>query len=169
MQVTKTINTLLDNLGRTMVKVYKYGISDVQTPKQVSPFGLDSNPIKDMVAIYSKTDDAGTNIIIGYFNKNQLSQVGENRLYSTDENGNLKTFIWLKNDGKIQLGGTDNNLVLHAALNDALNKALVGLVPQIQQQLALIATGIAAGGGSYTPGTLTCNLDAAKTLNITTE
>lgn len=169
MQTTKVISTLHDAMNRLLIKVYRYGTSDVQTPLQANPAGIDSNPIKDMVAVYAATDDKGTKVIIGYLNKNQLSQPGEARMFSTDADGNIKTFVWVKNDGKIQLGGTANNLVFYAAMNDAINKTLIGLVPQLQLELTKIATGIVAGGGTYTPGTLTCDLSAAKTLKITTE
>lgn len=169
MQVTKVIATATDKFGRLLVKIYRYGTIDVQTPVQVNPPGLDSNPIKDMVAIYGTTDDKGTRVIVGYMNKNQITKPGETRLYSTDADGNLKTYIWCKNDGKINLGGAADNVVRFKGLDDALNKELVGLIPQLQLELTNIAAGIAAAGGTYTPGTLTCDIDESKAINITTE
>lgn len=154
----------LDSLGRRLVKAYRYGSIDVQTPLQASPYGIDSAPIKDMVAVYSKTDNDDTNIVIGYFNKNLLAQQGETRLFSTDANGNLKTFIWLKNDGQMELGGTADHAVRYQKLQDGLD-AMVNLINQNQ---ILIQAGIAAAGGSYTPINVTLNILASKINTITT-
>lgn len=164
MQTLKVILSSIDNLGRRLIKSYRYGNIDVQTPLQASPFGLDSAPIKDMVAVYSKTDNNDTNIVIGYFNKNLLAEEGETRLFSTDENGLVKTFIWLRNDGKIQLGGTDDNAVRYQKLKDGLD-AMVNLM---NQNLPLIQAGISAGGGSYTPINITLDISSAKINTIST-
>lgn len=54
-------------------------------------------------------------------------------------------------DGKITFNdGSFNGLIKIDSQTLKLNQ----LVDQLQAQLALIATGIAAGGGSYSPGTL---------------
>jgi hypothetical protein len=163
-QTLKVILSNLDNLGRRLVKAYRYGSIDVQTPIQVSPFGLDSAPIKDMVAVYSKTDSDDTNVLLGYFNTNLLAEEGETRLFSTDAQGNVKNFIWLKKDGKMQLGGTVDHAVRYQKLQDGLD-AMVSL---INQNLPLIQSGIATAGGSYTPISVTLNISDAKIETITT-
>ena len=146
------------------MKAYRYGNIDVQTPLQASPFGLDSAPIKDMVAVYSKTDNDDTNVVIGYFNKNLLAQTGESRLFSTDAQGNLKTYIWLKNDGNIQLGGTVDNAVRYTPLNAGIQS----FQTSIQAELVKIATAITAVGGAYVPGSLNVNISNSKIDTIKT-
>jgi hypothetical protein len=165
MFITKTISTLLDKLKRREIKVLRFGKSDIQTPIEVGPYGIDSNPIKDMIAIYSETSERGKAVIVGYMNKNQLAQPGEFRAYSTDNNGGLKTYIWLKNNGNMEIGGDTNFLVRYNQLNQELqNFALF-----MNEQFALIATGISAGGGSYTPGNAQIDISEAKTEKIKTE
>ena len=164
MQTFKVILSSLDSLGRRLVKGYRYGNIDVRTPLQANPSGFDSNPIKDMVAIYSNTDNKDTNIIVGYLNKNQLADSGEARVYSTDSEGNLKTYIWLKNNGNIELGGTADYAVRFTALQTALED----MVTIINENLPLIASGIVAGGGTYTPIDVILDLTPAKITTITT-
>ena len=57
-----------------------------------------------------------------------------------------------------ELEGNTHNLVKHTPLDTALQTFKTAL----QVELGLIATGIAAGGGSYTPGVLTIDISGAK-------
>lgn len=164
MNLVRVISTVLDTIKRRIIKVRVLGLDDIQTCFESAPYGNDSNPIKDMQAVYAKTGDRGKTIIIGYINKNQLADIGENRMYATDSDGNLKFFIWLKNDGTCQLGGDGHNAVRYTPLNTGLQQ----LVDALQVQLGLIATGIAAGGGSYTPGTLTLDITDSRIDEIKT-
>ncbi len=164
MNITKVISTSLDSVKRRITKVLKHGKNNVVTGLESAPYGIDSNPIADMRAIYSITEDTGKKVIIGYINKNQLASVGENRIYSTDSDGALKFFIWLKNDGTCELGGDTDNAVRYSPLNTGLQQ----LVSDLQAQLTLIATGIAGGGGSYTPGTLSLDITDSKIDEIKT-
>lgn len=122
MILTKVISTNLDKLNRRLIKVLRFGKFDVQTPEEIAPFGTDANPIKDMVAIYSSTTESDSKFIVGYINKNQLAQPGEHRIYSLDSSGNLKAFIWLKNDGKIQLNGSADNAIRYGNTADTINE-----------------------------------------------
>lgn len=125
--LVKVLDSSIDLLNRRLVKVLRLGKSDVQTPFAVSPFGVDSNPIKDMIAVYSDTGEKGKTVIIGYINKNQLADKGELRLFSTDEAGILKKYIWLKNDDTIEIGGDTDNMVRYSALATAFNIMLTDL------------------------------------------
>lgn len=165
MNAVKIISTELDNLARRLVKFLRFGRDDVQTSLQAGPYGTDSNPIKDMVAIYSETQEKGKTIIVGYINRNQMADAGENRIFSTDSSGNVKTFIWLKNDGTMLVGGDTDNMVRYIPLDSGL-QALKDL---IQTELTKIATGIAGAGGSYTPGTLSVDISGAKINEIKTQ
>jgi hypothetical protein len=138
------------------------GKDDVQEATESSPFGIDSNPIKNMVAVYAKTGEKGDTVIIGYLNKNKIAESGETRFYSTDQEGVEQISFYLKSDGTAELGGNDDNLVRYKPVED--------LVAEINQflniQLPLISTGIATGGGSYSPGTANFSITDAKIDNL---
>lgn len=164
----RTVNiysTSKNKLKQLIVKFCGFGKNDVQTAFAVAPYGVDSNPIKDMVAVYAPTADKGTQVIIGYINKNSLAQPGEVRHFSTDANGNEKFYTWLKNDGTLELNGNTNNLVKFTELNAQLQS----LVNNLNSQLALIQSGIASAGGTYPRSELTLNINSAKTTKIKIE
>ena len=119
---TRVLLTSFDSALRRVVKVLRLGSSDAKTAKEILPFGFDSNPLKDMIAIYAETSSKGGNVIIGYLNKNQLAQVGESRMFSTDADGNLKISIWCKADGTAEIGGNTNHLAQFEALQTAFNQ-----------------------------------------------
>lgn len=121
MNFVKLISTSFKQ-GKLYPKFLRYGLNDVQECKQSAPFGIDSNPIKDMVAVYSGTDVSGENIIIGYVNADCLAQVGETRLFSTSETGELKIYAWLKNDGTIEFGGNVGHLTRFEQVLSAYNE-----------------------------------------------
>lgn len=146
------------------VKVRRLGLNDIQTPIEASPYGIDGNPVKNMIAIHCETSVRGESVVIGYLNKNRLADVGELRLFSTDSDGGLKTYLWLTTDGKIQLGGTADNAVRYSPLHDAMTQ----LAADINVQLGLIATGIAAAGGSYSPGNINIDISQSKIDDIQT-
>lgn len=118
---TKLISTSIDDLKRRVCKVLRFGNSDVQTALEVTAYGIDSNPIKDMIAIYGETSVKGQVVIIGYLNKNQKAEPGELRLFSTDANGAEKGYIWLKNDGIAEILGNSNFAVKYKELEKAFN------------------------------------------------
>lgn len=158
MFITKFISAELDSVGRRIAKVLRFGKHDTQTGFQSTPYGIDSNPIKGMRAIYSTTAQKGKTVIVGYINVDQLADPGELRLFSTDTNGELKFSIWLKADGTCEVGGNSDNLVRYIPLDQGLQN----FKTEIQQELVKIATGIASAGGSYTPGTLSVDISASK-------
>jgi hypothetical protein len=164
MNLVKVYSTSVDSVKRRIVKFLRFGKSDVQTSMQAAPYGIDHNPIKDMIAIYGETAKNGDTVIVGYINKNAKAAEGELRLFSTDANGNEQTFIWLTSTGVLQLGGNADNVVKYTPLNSGL----AAFQAQIQAQLVLIATGIASAGGTYTPGTLNINISSSKVTNLKT-
>jgi len=164
LNIVKVISTELDKQKKRLVKFLRFGSSDVQTSIEANPYGLDSNPIKDMVAVYAETTGKGDTVIVGYLNKNLKADVGEFRTFSTDENGNEKFYTWIKNDGTYEIGGTVYNAVRYQKLEDALTV----FENKLTAQLSLISTGITAGGGSYTPGDVSIDISAAKINEIKT-
>ncbi|MBE9490873.1 MAG: hypothetical protein IMY67_11305 [Bacteroidetes bacterium] len=136
------------------------GGEDTQTAIQAAPFGIDSNPVPDLIAVYAQTSEAGRTVLIGYLNKEQVAAVGETRLFATDANGNeqVKGYIHLKNDETIEIGGNTDNMIRFSPLDSALQ----GLIVDLQAELVLIAAGIATGGGAYSPGILNLDISASK-------
>ena len=154
--IVKTLESFVKD-SVLIVKGYRLGKSDVRTGHNANPSGIDSNPIKDMKAVYLQSEITGRPVIVGYINPS-LAEVGELRLFSTDADGEVQNYVWLKNDGKIQFGGSGDNLISYADLNAAIQEAVV----DINAELVKIAAGIATGGGSYTPEPLSVDLSASK-------
>lgn len=117
----KVISSEKDSLARRVIKFLRFGNSDVQTSIEAAPHGFDSVPFKDLVAVYGKTSSTGKTVIVGYLNKDRLADVGENRIFSTDAQGQLQTYIWLKNDGTMEIGGDTDNMVRFSELETAFN------------------------------------------------
>ncbi len=158
MKILSVTSTSFDKLKRLVVKVWN-GKSDTRTAIQTTAYGIDSNPVKGMVAIYAKTELDGNEYIIGYLNKNCLAATGETRIFSTDANGVLKAYSWHKNDGNIEFNGNADNLVRYAALNTQLQNE----VTAINAELTKIAT--ALNGlipGIYPMQPITLNISSAK-------
>lgn len=157
----------MDSLNRLKVKFLRFGKSDVQECIEASSYGVDSNPIKDMIAIYAPTQESGKNYVIGYLNTNRLAEIGENRLFSTDENGELKAWIWLKNDGKVQILGDTDNMVRYSKLEEAFNQ-LKADHNDLAQKWTAFATAYVPGSPATlgTPPTLATSTVQPSTANI---
>jgi len=121
LNVVKVISTSISQLRR-LIKFYRLGNSDVRENYEIGPYGVDSNPVKDMVAIYAETAVKGKAVIIGYVNKNQMADVGELRLYSTDADGVEQFFVWFKNNGTLEVGGNSDNMVRYSELKLAFDE-----------------------------------------------
>ena len=122
MNLVRTISTSISDVKGRIVKFLRYGLDDVQTSDEISPYGLDSNPIAGMIAIYAKTEEKGATVIIGYILENQKALPGEFRTYSTDKDGVEKFYTWLKNDGTYEVGGNDDFLVRYNELAAGFNQ-----------------------------------------------
>lgn len=145
--LVKVISTEIKNT-RLFVKILRYGRNDVQTPKQVSPYGVDSNPVKDMVAVYAKCGSDNNNVIIGYINKNSIAKVGEMRLFSTDASGSEQFYIYLKDDKTCEIGGNTNFAVKYNQLKTEYDKTK-NYLTTLKTATGAIATAL----DSLVPGT----------------
>ena len=172
--IANILSTTFDSVKRRLIKVRVLGVTDIRTAFETNAFGIDSNPIKDMRAIYAETANKGERVIIGYLNKNQLAAVGETRLFSTDANGNIKTYIWLKNDATIEIGGNTKHMVRFEELQTAFNQLKTDFNNLVTKFNSHVHTGVTTGGGSSattpTPGTAStaditgAKIDTVKTL-----
>ena len=158
---TKVLSSNVDKLKRRVIKVLRLGKQDVQTNLQTLPFGIDSVPIKDLVALYAPTNEKGKSVIIGYLNKNSIAGVGETRFYSTNEQGVEQNSIHLKNNGDIEVGGNSDFMVKFNALQNSLNNYNT----LINAELVKIGT---ATSGLYVPLPPIMDVSTAKTLKIKT-
>lgn len=119
--LVKTISTSIKNLVRS-IKVSRFGKDDTVTGLEAMPYGEDSNPIAGMDAVYLELSSRKNKVIVGYINKQQIAAVGEKRIFSTDENGNIKFYIWLHADGTCEFNGSQNHLTQFEALKTAFDK-----------------------------------------------
>lgn len=173
MNLTKVISAAKDDLSRLVVKVLRMGRSDVQTGIAAQPYGVDSNPIADMVAVYSKTGENGKAVIVGYLNKNQVAGPGELRLFSTDGNGAEVMYAWLRSDGTMELGGDTDFMARFSELKAGFDQLKSDFNSHVNTFNAHVHPGVTAGAGSTavtaTPGTASAaSIDAAKIDEIKT-
>lgn len=162
MNLVKVFSSNTNDLKQRLIKVLRMGKRDVQTSIQATPYGVDSNPVKDMVAVYSKTETDGSTVIVGYLNKNSIAAVGEFRVFSTDANGVEKFYTWLKNDGTIEIGGNQNFAVKFNELKTEFNKLKQSHNDLLTEYKMHVHTGGTISGST---GTTTSTL-LANTSNI---
>lgn len=115
------LSTSVNKIGQRVAKFIRYGVNDVQTSISAQPFGTDANPVKDMIAVYAPTSEIGKTVIIGYLNPDAVAEVGGHRIYSTDENGAVKSVIYLRANGVAEINGTDDNMVRFTKLKEAFD------------------------------------------------
>ena len=104
------------NAGKRLVKFLRMGTDDIQENYTSAPYGVDSHPIKNMTAVYAQTGVKGESVIIGYINKNQVAEIGELRLFSTDSDGNIQATVFFRNDGNLEVNGNSDNMVRYSEL-----------------------------------------------------
>jgi hypothetical protein len=170
MKLTKVISAKIQG-AISYVKYLGLGKSDVQETPQISPYGIDSAPIKDMVGLYVETGVKGENVLIGYIFKNAVALPGEIKLYSQNDAGVEQAFIHLKNNGDIYFKGDDDNLVRWGALNTAQEEIVDKLNELIGSWNSWcnayvpgspVFTGLPATAVSLVVNPTTANISAAK-------
>lgn len=155
---SKFSESVIEN-GKRILKVLQFG---AKTADESSPFGVDSNPIKGMTAIYSDTSNNSESVILGYINESQLAEPGEVRFYSLDSNKAVKAFIWLKANGDIQLNGNTYTSVRFEPLKTGLQNSDNAL----NAELAKIQTAIGLLGGSYTRLVVNTDIDESENNTV---
>ena len=175
MNLVKVISTSIEQSVR-FIKFLRYGKDDIQEVREVAPFGFDGNAPKDMIALYSATAEKGKPVIIGYINKNQIADVGELRIFSTNESLAEQFYLHLKNDGTAEFGGSDDFMVryneLESAFNDLkadFNSLVTTYNSHVHPYVGLVAT--VPGNTSPTPSTgtpSTADITGAKITEIKT-
>jgi hypothetical protein len=161
--LVKIDSTTIDNLGRRLAKMIGFGTRDVRTALQIGPYGVDAHPIKGMIALYAKTTQHGKDVIVGYLNRNAIAALGEHRIFSTDEDGQVKTYVHCKNDGVLELGGNEDFGVRFSKLQEAFNELKADHNDLVSKYNTHTHQGVTTGGGT-TGATLAT--DTASNANI---
>lgn len=158
----------LKNLKRVL-KVFQFG---VKTAAEAAPFGDDAAPLKDMIAIFAESSNNAEPVIIGYINKNQIAAAGEKRIYSLKADGELSSYIHLKNDETIELFGAADNLVRYSKLKegfDTLRTDLNALITAYNTHVHVSAAPGTPNAPTLSTGTASsASVDASKIENIKT-
>jgi acylphosphatase len=162
----KVDSTSFNNAKNRLIKYLGWGPNDVRNHPESMPYGLDSNPIKDMIAIYAQNANGGQSIVIGYINKNQLADVGEMRVYATDKDGNLQGSVWCKKDGEIDIVAQGNSTKIK--LNQGTSKAVLGdknktALTDFYNAINIVKTFATAAKASVTDPTLVTAATALET------
>jgi len=110
--------------SKILLKFRRMGKNDVQETPIVAPYGVDSNPIAGMVALYAETGEKGKNVLVGYLNKNARAGVGELRFYATNNEGTEQNYIWFRSDGNLEINGDDDNMVRYSELKAGFDQLL---------------------------------------------
>lgn len=168
--IVKINSNSKNSLLQRVLKFLRFGKSDVQTAIAAAPFGVDSVPIKDTVAVYAQTSDKETKVLIGYLNKNSKAGDGELRLFSVDANGAEKTFVWLKSSGDLELNGATYNAVRFQQLQTGFDQLKTELNNLVTAYNTHQHTSAAAGFptvGNTSPGTpATASISTAKSDTV---
>ena len=145
--------------GKRILKVLQFG---AKTAKECSPFGYDGNPLAEMTAIYSETSNKAESVIIGYIHKSQLAGVGESRVYALGASGSVVSYVWMKNDGSLELNGSNYTAVRYAPLNAGLQNesSLINI------ELNKIAAAISSIGGAYIVTPVTVNISGSESVTV---
>lgn len=122
LSVVEVLSASFDSGKRRLIKLLRMGREDIQECVQSSPAGVDSSPVKNMRAIYGSTTERGKNYVIGYLQKEQLAESGETRIFSVNDSGELKAWMWFKKDGTIEVLGDDDNLVKYSQTEASINE-----------------------------------------------
>lgn len=186
-KLVRITETTWNNLKQLIVKAIG-GYNITYTTETYSEYGDDSRPIDEVTAIRLRTEADGDEAIIGYLLKDRLAEVGEKRLYATDEVGEIKFVVWLRNDGTC-LQGDSNNPVdytnfavkfnelktefnsLKASYNDLVakvnaNATLLGTHTHPYINVAAPAITSPSGVAGQSGSTNNANIDNAKNTKI---
>jgi len=148
MNIVKVISTrIVDNFRN--VKFLRMGKSDIQETEQIGPHGFDSNPVKDMAAIYAPTLQQGEPVIIGFLNKKQIDlNPGESMMFSTDSDGVLSTFIRMLDDGTMEIGGDADFMVRFNELKSGFDQLKDDFNNHLQNYNTHVHPGVTPGPSS---------------------
>ena len=153
--IVRIIRTLIeDNIREIVIEEYQ-GLT--KKMRQVSPAGIDSNPLpEDQGAGFCVGDTTGKSVSVGVYCENNIAENGELRLFARDDSAVEKTFVYLKKDGTLELNGSADFAVSWTDLNTQMQL----LITAINGAFASKLNGTGSAGG------LTLDLSSAKNLKV---
>ena len=119
MDIVKVTETVI-NKGYRWVKSAFSG--DTHESVQIAPFGDDSCPPKGVKGIKTITSTDAYHVILGYFNRSNIANEGEKRLFSVKSDGSISFYVHLKSNGTMEIGGSDDNLVRYSELKSGFDQ-----------------------------------------------
>ena len=140
---------------------------DTHEPIQIGPFGDDSCPPKGAKGIKTRTSTDAVHVVLGYFNRNNLASAGEKRLFAVQEDGTESFYLYLKNDGSFELGGTAD----YAVRYNELKKGFDQLVTDFNALVTKYNAHVHTANGTVTTNTgvtSSADISNAKISQITT-
>ena len=155
--LVRYLSAALEN-GRRRIKSIVRGTSDADTAFEAMPFGDDAVPPENFRAVQVETSKKGRTVIIGYINKNQLEDLlaGEKRIYSLRDDGEtISQFIYLQQDGTMQIGGEGDFMVRYNELESAFEQLKSDFNDLVQAYNTHQHLGVTPGSGSTPPTTST--------------
>lgn len=164
MRIVKIISTAIEK-SRLIVKILGLGANDVKTVYNLSQFGINSRPVKNMRGVYADTGINGEKILIGLIFNNVSINEGETKIYSTNSSGTEQFSILLTSDGNCELGGNTDNLSKHSILQTQIHQLRDDFNSLVNTFNAHIHPGILTGGASTL---VTTTLGSQSNIDITT-
>lgn len=149
-ELSIVISTIVE-AGFRLVKSLVNGKDDRKTHYEAMPFGTDSVPIKNLRAVVVQTTTKEERVVLGYINKDQQAAAGEHRIYSMDSGGLVATYLWLKADGTIEIGGNADTAVKFSELKTAFDQLKADHDALVAAHNANMAD-INAFASAYVPG-----------------
>ena len=129
------VNDSFTEKTKRFIKVLGFGKNDVQTPDQIAPFGIDSNPVKGMLAVQIESSVIGESVVMGYIHKDVIAAKGETHIFSTDEDGVEQFRIKLRDNGTVEIGGDADNAVRYSKMAERVDE-LKGDLNDLKQVFA---------------------------------
>lgn len=174
MRLSKIISSAIEK-GKLIVKILGYGSKDVQTIHNVQPFGIDARPVPGYRGIYADTASKEEKILIGIIHESVLVDEGEIRLRSEDSDKAEQAYLYLKNDGNIEINGDADNL-MRFLNTKAVIEEIQNDLASIKQVFSTTWTPVPNDGGAalktaaatWAGAALTENIDDSKIDNVKT-
>lgn len=161
--IAKIIGSVITN-GIKYIKLTRFGRNDHQEVIQITPFGIESTPVKDLKTIHTNTINDSKSLSIGIVCKHEKTQEGETRVYATNSAGVTQFEIYLKSNGTCQFNGTGEFLTKYNALDTALQASILAL----NTELGKIQEAIIALGGAYAFETVSLDISQSKATELET-
>ena len=96
----------------------------ITTAENFSPAGDDSFPLLTDIPFIVSAPGTGRFVVLGYLDPVNAGQAleGERRFIARDSSGAPVSFVWLRNDGSLELNGADDYAVRYTPLAEQIHQ-----------------------------------------------